>query len=48
MLEQALVNLLLNACDACERNGEVELVVRADRGKVAFVVTDDGRLLALR
>jgi two-component system NtrC family sensor kinase len=42
LLEQVVINLLLNACDACERHGEVELQVRADGERVAFVVTDDG------
>jgi two-component system NtrC family sensor kinase len=42
LLEQVLINLLLNSCDACERGGAVDLVVRADSERVAFVVTDDG------
>jgi two-component system NtrC family sensor kinase len=43
LLEQALVNLLLNACDACERGvGRVEVRVRGDADRVAFVVTDNG------
>jgi signal transduction histidine kinase len=42
LLEQVLINLLLNACDACERGGLVELSVRADSERVGFVVTDDG------
>jgi signal transduction histidine kinase len=42
LLEQAIVNLLLNACDACDPGGHVELAVRADGERVAFVVTDDG------
>jgi signal transduction histidine kinase len=42
LLEQALVNLLLNACDACASGGHVELAVRVDGDRVAFVVTDDG------
>ncbi len=42
LFEQVLVNLLLNACDACEGGGVVELAVRSDGEKVAFVVTDDG------
>lgn len=42
LLEQVLINLLLNACDACERGGLVELVVQADDERVSFVVTDDG------
>jgi signal transduction histidine kinase len=42
LFEQALVNVLLNACDACAEGGLVGLSVRAERGRVAFVVTDDG------
>jgi two-component system, NtrC family, sensor kinase len=41
LLEHALVNLLLNACDACQRGGQVELgVALGDR--LAFTVSDDG------
>jgi two-component system NtrC family sensor kinase len=42
LMEQVLVNLLLNACDACEPGGNVELRVVAEEQRVAFVVTDDG------
>jgi signal transduction histidine kinase len=42
LFEQVLVNLLLNACDACSAGGTVELSVRGDAERVAFVVTDDG------
>jgi signal transduction histidine kinase len=43
LLEQALVNLLLNACDACPRDrGHVDLAVRRVGDRVFFVVTDDG------
>lgn len=42
LFEQVLVNLLLNACDACKRGGSVDLSVRADSERVAFVVTDNG------
>jgi two-component system NtrC family sensor kinase len=42
LLEQVLINLLLNSCEACERGGSVDLAVRADSERVAFVVTDDG------
>jgi two-component system NtrC family sensor kinase len=42
LMEQVLVNLLLNACDACEPGGNVELKIVAEGQRVAFVVTDDG------
>jgi signal transduction histidine kinase len=42
LMEQVLVNLLLNACDACEPGGNVDLRVVAEERRVAFVVTDDG------
>ncbi len=42
LLEQALVNLLLNACDACAPGGLVAFDVAAEGGRVAFAVTDDG------
>ena len=42
LMEQVLVNLLLNACDACEPGGHVELSVVSEQERVAFVVTDDG------
>ncbi len=43
LLEQVLVNLLLNACDACSEGGtSVTLSVYADGERVAFVVIDDG------
>ena len=43
LFEQVIVNLLLNACDACERGGAVHLAVHADeRAQVVFAVTDDG------
>src|SRR5262249_25700773 len=45
LLEQAIVNLLLNACDACKAVGG-EIVVRAqladDGGDVLIVVEDSG------
>jgi len=40
LLKHALVNLLLNACDAAR--GEVRVDVSADAAEVAFIVTDDG------
>jgi signal transduction histidine kinase len=42
LLEQAIVNLLLNAYQACSAGGHVTLSARADAEQVAFVVTDDG------
>ncbi|MBV9949346.1 MAG: hypothetical protein JOZ69_21055, partial [Myxococcales bacterium] len=42
LFEQVLVNLLLNACDACSEGGRVTLSVRTDQDRVRFVVTDDG------
>ena len=42
LLEHALINLLLNACDACPRGGTVSLTVQASTDEVAFVVEDDG------
>lgn len=42
LLEHAIVNLLLNACEACTEGGHVEIAARADAERVAFVVTDDG------
>jgi two-component system, NtrC family, sensor kinase len=42
LFEQVLVNLLLNACDACSPGGAVELLVEQVGGRVAFLVDDDG------
>lgn len=42
LLEQALVNLLLNACDACSAGGHVALRVGARENRVVFIVEDDG------
>lgn len=42
LLEQALVNLLLNACDACPSGGRVELRTCAGEQQVLFRVTDNG------
>jgi signal transduction histidine kinase len=42
LLEHALVNLLLNACEACKPGGTVRVRATADAHDVAFVVTDDG------
>jgi signal transduction histidine kinase len=42
LLEHAMVNLLLNACDACQPGARVELQVRSDAQRAAFVVLDEG------
>lgn len=42
LFTQVIVNLLLNACDACSGEGHVELAVTVTAARVAFVVTDDG------
>jgi signal transduction histidine kinase len=42
LLEQALVNLLLNACDASRAGQRVRAVVRTEGGRVCFCVEDDG------
>jgi signal transduction histidine kinase len=42
MLEQALVNLLLNACDACGGSGHVRIGAAVERERVVLTVTDDG------
>jgi signal transduction histidine kinase len=46
LFTQVLVNLLLNACEACSEGGAVELRLRASDGRVAFTVTDDGHGIA--
>jgi signal transduction histidine kinase len=43
MLQQALVNLLLNARDACSPGGKVEASVGRAEGRIVFTVIDDGR-----
>jgi len=42
LIESALVNLLLNACDACAIGGHVRLSVEAHDNAVRFSVVDDG------
>lgn len=42
LLEQALVNLLLNACDASEAEGEVTVRARRDGRNVEIAVLDEG------
>ncbi len=43
LFEQALVNVLLNACEATPRGGHVRLSVTAEENRVQFVVDDDGK-----
>ncbi len=42
LFKHALVNLLLNACDASPPKSTVRLDVHADTSEIAFVVTDEG------
>ncbi len=42
LLEHAIVNLLLNACDACKSGGEVTVRVRAKSGDLEIAVEDTG------
>lgn len=42
LLEQALVNVLLNACQATPAGGDVRLHVSSSSDRVLFVVDDDG------
>ncbi len=42
LFTQVLVNLLLNACDACDARGAVTLGVSSGEGRVRFTVTDNG------
>jgi two-component system NtrC family sensor kinase len=46
LLEQALVNLLLNACDASPPGGHVTVTLRAAEGRVVFAVVDEGAGIA--
>ncbi|HVY48873.1 MAG TPA: HAMP domain-containing sensor histidine kinase, partial [Minicystis sp.] len=46
MLEQAIVNLLLNACDASKAGDRVEASVAVEDGRVAFSVSDAGAGIA--
>jgi two-component system NtrC family sensor kinase len=43
LMEHALVNLLLNSCDACRAGGAVNVAVRVERGSLLFRVDDDGQ-----
>jgi signal transduction histidine kinase len=42
LLEHALVNLLLNACDACGPGGMVELTTSVRASRLVLAVADDG------
>jgi two-component system NtrC family sensor kinase len=42
LLEQALINLLLNACDACAAGDSVQVGAQVDATGVCFTVTDNG------
>jgi two-component system NtrC family sensor kinase len=42
LLEHALTNLLLNACDACAPGGQVELAAEQLDSSIRFTVLDDG------
>lgn len=42
LFEQVLVNLLLNACEASDRDGRVDLAIGVEDARVSFVVTDEG------
>jgi signal transduction histidine kinase len=46
LLKHAIVNLLLNACDASTPGQTVELEIHADSAELAFVVTDEGQGIA--
>jgi signal transduction histidine kinase len=47
LLEHAIINLLLNACDACEPGVEVEIQARRDGGDVEIAVADSGSGISL-
>jgi signal transduction histidine kinase len=42
LFKHALINLLLNACDASRSGDVVRIEVRADPTEIAFIVSDDG------
>ncbi|HEY2029741.1 MAG TPA: HAMP domain-containing sensor histidine kinase [Myxococcales bacterium] len=42
LLEHALTNLLLNACDACAPGGHVDLSAAEEDSSIRFTVVDDG------
>lgn len=47
LLEHAVINLLLNACDACKAGGDVTVRAEGDRGEIRFVVEDTGAGISL-
>jgi signal transduction histidine kinase len=48
LFKHALVNLMLNACDASPPKSVVRLDVTAENGELAFVITDEGEGIAER
>ncbi len=42
-IQQVLLNLVLNAIQACDRGGTVQVIVRREGGRVRLCVRDDGR-----
>ncbi|HEY3805213.1 MAG TPA: HAMP domain-containing sensor histidine kinase [Kofleriaceae bacterium] len=46
LFKHALINLLLNACDASPAGATVHLDVTADAAEVAFIISDDGEGIA--
>jgi two-component system NtrC family sensor kinase len=42
LLEQALVNLILNACEASRSGDSIEVIVERSPGKLSFIVLDSG------
>jgi signal transduction histidine kinase len=46
LLEHALINLLLNARDACAGGGNVEVSLLTQPNRLSFLVTDDGEGIA--
>lgn len=47
LLEHAIVNLLLNACDACRNGGEVAVRVQKKDGELEIAVEDSGSGISL-
>jgi two-component system NtrC family sensor kinase len=46
LFKHALINLLLNACDASPAKSTVHIDICADHAEIAFVVTDEGEGIA--